>query len=137
MHDPFESLVELSPQTTPRGLRGFGLAFAGLSVWLGYLAVSRLGHIAAGALWICAVLLALTAWTRPQWLEPLQRAVAWLSFPLRWLLAWCALIVLFFGVLTPTAVIVRRLRKRPAAASGSAWLPVRPRRGKAHYFEQS
>lgn len=137
MHDPFESLVELSPPTTPRGMRGFGFAFAGLSVWLGYLALSHLGHIAAGALWICAVLLALTAWTRPRWLGPLQRAVAWLSFPLRWLLAWCALIVLFFGVLTPTAWIVRRLRKRPTEAGGSAWLPVRPRRGKAHYFEQS
>lgn len=139
MHDPFESLVELTPHSTHRGRRGFGFAFAGLSVWLGYLALSRLGHIAAGALWICAVLLALTAWTRPRWLGPLQRAVAWLSFPLRWLLAWCALIVLFFGVLTPTAVIVRRLRKRPvdARASGSAWLPVPPRRGKAHYFEQS
>jgi hypothetical protein len=137
MHDPFESLIELTPHATRGGLRGFGCAFAMLCGWLGYLAASRVGHSAAGALWICAVLLAVTAWFRPVWLHPLQLGVGWLSFPVRWLLAWCALIVLFFGVLTPTALIVRRLRKPPLEATGSTWLLAQPRRSKAHYFEQS
>jgi hypothetical protein len=137
MHDPFESMTQLTPHPTRAELRSFGIAFAILSVWLGFLAAPRLGHIAAGALWICAVLLALAAYLRPHWLSPLQLGIAWLSFPVRWLLAWCTLIVLFFAVLTPTAWIVRRLRKPSRDVSGSAWQAVGPRRGKAHYFEQS
>jgi hypothetical protein len=137
MHDPFESLIELTPQPTRVGLRGFGLGLALSCGWLGYHAAARFGHVAAGALASCAIMLALTACFRPLWLAPCHRAFAWLSFPVRWLFAWCALIVLFFGVLTPTAWIVRRLRKPPLPADGSAWLPARPRRGKAHYFEQS
>jgi hypothetical protein len=137
MHEPFERLIELTPRATRGGLRGFGLAFTALCTWLGYLAAARLGHIAAGALWICAVLLALTAWLRPRSLQPLQLGIAWLSYPVRWLAAWSALLVLFFGVLTPTAWIVRRLRKPPREATGSAWLPAPPRRSKAHYFDQS
>jgi hypothetical protein len=135
MHEPFESLVELTPDATRGRLRGFGLGVAALCAWLTQLAGAS--QVAAGALWTGAVLVALAAWLRPQWLRSFHRWVAWLSFPLRWLLASCALIVLFFGVLTPTAWIVRRLRKPSASAAGSAWLQARPRRSKAHYFEQS
>ena len=138
MHDPFESVVELDWHPSRGVLRRFGIAAALLFAWFAFSSYRHgLPSSLSAAFGACAAMCVAFSWRKPTWNRPLYLALACLSFPLRWLLAWAALILLFFTVLTPVALVVRRLRNQAAHNDGSAWLPARKRREKARYFDQS
>jgi hypothetical protein len=73
--------------------------------------------------------------------DRLQRALRAVGLPVARALAFCTLLVFFFGVLTPFGVIARLLGHDPLAlrspaARDSYWRPHR-KREKASYFHQS
>jgi hypothetical protein len=143
MHEPFDTLVELDLHPSRRNLRAFGIAaaLACLAIAFGVAHSGWPDRESANALrsmlFAAATLCAGAAWLRPAWLRPLHMLMTCATFPVRFVFAWASLLVLFFLVLTPIALAVRRLRTRINQGSGSAWLPARKRPERARYFRQS
>lgn len=120
----------MPPVTTALPNRAFGALVAvvllavGLASWL-------YGQGTAGWLLASAVAVALTAWLRPAWLAPATRV--WMVFGqlLHRIVSPLTLGVLFFGVITPMAVVMRLagrdvLLRRFNPAAPSYWVERRP-----------
>jgi hypothetical protein len=124
--------TEHIPQGTakPGSDRAFGLVFAGVFLLV---ALWPLFERAAPRLWAIAVaaVFALCAWLAPQVLAPLNRL--WFRFGelLHRIVSPIALGVIFFGVITPYAVVMRlfgrdELLLRKGSARASYWVRREP-----------
>ena len=134
-----ESLVRLDVQPADAVLRSFGIALAVLCfaravfVLVGWSPTDSVGQPAWSAL---AGLLAMAvALLRPSLLRGLYIAMGVLSYPVRWLVAFGILALLYFAVITPVACLTR-LTRRSQQRAGSAWHACPPRGDKADYFRQ-
>lgn len=112
---------------------GAVMVVAAIAAWKGHALPARLASAAGGAL-------VLLGWVRPAWLRPLEAAWRRLSHALGWVNTRVLLTVLFFGVVTPIAVVMRwsgrdLLRRRGRTPlPGTSWEPYpAARRGAAHY----
>lgn len=142
MHEHFDTLVELDWHPSRRTLRSFGLIAAALAIGASWLWLDDRANNSTvrDACWSAAGLCGAVALFRPEFIRPLYLLVTCATFPVRWLVAWASLMILFFVVLTPIALAVRRLRTPSIlgrSPSGSAWVPARKRPDKARYFRQS
>ena len=147
MHDISDKrLVRIDWHPSTTSLRSFGaamvivLASSVLARQLRAPTFTRL-HDPLGL--VCSALTLLTAALavrRPAWLRPAYILMGVATYPARWLLAVLSLSVLYYGLITPIAIGLRRVRKHRAqprsTAGGSAWVVSRPRPDKAHYFRQ-
>jgi hypothetical protein len=133
------AMVDIDWRPGPQTLRRFGgvacLVFGALAyaIWRngGHPALS----LASGALACSAALCSLV---RPEWNRTLYVGLSVLSYPIAWAVAWLLLLVLFFLVITPSALLYRHFvrARRPKHPSGSAWQPTRPARDPLSYFRQ-
>ncbi len=96
----------------------------------------------AAVCFILAVSLALVSWRFPRVLAPVFTLSLLLTFPLAWLLSHILLAILFFGLITPLAIVFRlcgrdvldrRSRKDQAT---SYWQPRSPAKSVRRYFRQ-
>ena len=128
--------TEHIPQSTakPGSDRAFGLVFAGVfllvALWPLFDRASPHGSIRTWAMAVAAVF-ALCAWLAPQVLAPLNRL--WFRFGelLHRIVSPIALGVIFFGVVTPYAAVMRlfgrdELLLRKSSARPSYWVRREP-----------
>jgi TRAP-type C4-dicarboxylate transport system permease small subunit len=135
-------LTHVDWHPSQRTLRDFGflafivfgaLAFGGWQGWLGNRAHDTTSLLLA-ALAVASLFFSLTT---PRRNRPLYLLLTVLSYPIAWTLAWTTLLVVFFGVITPTALVLRLVRAvRRRRRAESAWVRVAPVRDKSSYFRQ-
>jgi hypothetical protein len=112
------------------GDRAFGLTFAGVLAAAGLLPLARGGGVRAWALAAAAAFL-LAAMARPAVLAPLNRMWLRLGLLLHRVVNPVVLAVVFYGVVTPTGLLMRLARSRPLKlgfdpAARSYWTPREP-----------
>jgi hypothetical protein len=134
-----EHLVSIDFRPARATLRSFGLALAILcfvrALWTGTVAHSGIPYAWTGS----AVAVAALALWRPSLLRAPYVLLGALTFPVRWLLAFTTIAVLYFVVLTPIACILRLSRghdSSPGAHTPSSWRISPPRGNKSSYFRQ-
>jgi hypothetical protein len=146
------SLIEINWRPSRTGLRAFGLAgalaFGAIGAWV-YFRASFLGigispraaEAAAWALAAISLLFCLLSWVRPGALRPAYVAMVLVGLPIGLVLSYGILAVVFYGVLTPTGIVLRLLG-RDALGRGfqggakSYWAPRRPVEDVGRYFRQ-
>jgi hypothetical protein len=136
------SILEVNWRPSRSQLRSFAavavLAFGALGciAWAGPVSAAALPrHVPSIAAWTA------TAWAavglcEPTWALPLYRLLTAISLPFGLLSAWLFLLLLFFGVITPVALLRRFLRRSSHTTQGSAWLECRQPTDKSDYFRQ-
>ena len=105
-------------QYLARGHRPLGLAFMGLAVVIG-----ALGQIKPGAV----------RWLFVGWMA--------LAFPIGWLISLLMLLLMFYGIITPVALLFRTrgrdlLSRKPAPSRPSFWIPKVTPLDVRSYFRQ-
>src|SRR5262249_40517286 len=100
------------------------------------------GHgILAGILWAAAVTLRLIGIARPAWLRPIYVGIMVATWPIGWVISHLALGLLYYGVITPIAVVFRvtgrdALARRLDPKATTYWEPYNPDRGIDRYLRQ-
>jgi hypothetical protein len=134
--------TDLTLHPTNRTLRQFALAWlvflagAGVHQWLAR------GHAQAGLILAAlGVGVGLPGLARPALVRWLFVAAMVAAFPIGWVVSQVVLVVMFFGVITPVAAVLRLLgrdplRRKPAPGSGSFWLPKATAQDVRSYFRQ-
>jgi len=110
--------------------RAFGLVFAAFFTLIAVMPVWRGGAVRLWALAVAAAFL-VAALARPRVLAPLNRIWAAVGLFLHRIVSPVALAVMFFGVLTPTGVLMRLFGKDPLRlridrAAASYWIVRTP-----------
>jgi hypothetical protein len=120
MHELNPRAIEPVERSTDRS---FGLVFAAVFTLIALMPLWRAGGIRLWALAVAAAFL-VAALARPGVLAPLNRVWATIGLVLHHVVSPVALAVMFFGVITPTGLLMRlfgkdplRLRREDAAAS--------------------
>lgn len=135
-------MIEINPRPSPRDLRWFGFI---LPVFFGAVGASlrfKFGHPdAAWALW--GVGLAVTvAYARVRALRfPLYQGWMHLFFPLGWTVSHAVLVVVFYGVVTPVALLMKLVRYDPMnrrwdRGAATYWTERRTEGGLSRYLRQ-
>jgi hypothetical protein len=127
-------LVSIEWQPARATLRSFGCALALLCVGRGVWSWTNSGSVSIA---VGLALAGIALW-RPRTLQRPYVLLGVLSFPVRWLLSFCVLAVVYFAIITPIACGVRLARRFGARehATQSHWR-VSPARGdKPSYFRQ-
>jgi len=124
-------------------LRWFGVIILVVFAAIGGVVLWRLESLlAAQVLWGIGGAFALFYYA----VRPLRRLLhaSWmrLTAPLAWAVSHLVLAVLYYGIITPIAVVMRlfgrdKLERRFDPAAGSYWLARRPQESTARYFRQS
>lgn len=145
MHEREDSLVRIEWRPSAASLRSFGAALVCVLAWsavarfrsAGELALRDSLGLACGSLALAAAALAVI---RPGLLRLPYVALGALTYPVRWLVAFLSLALLFYGLVTPIAVCIRLVRKHRARSGdpdhATGWVVARTRPDKAHYFRQ-
>jgi hypothetical protein len=146
------SLIEINWRPSRTGLRTFGLAgalaFGAIGAWV-YFRASLLGigispraaEATGWALAAISLLFCLLSWARPGALRPAYVAMVLLGLPIGLVLSYGVLAVVFYGVLTPTGIVLRllgrdALGRRFQGGARSYWAPRRPVEDVRRYFRQ-
>jgi carbamoyltransferase len=116
-------------------LPGFCLALAALTAYRGH-PTGVLAMLAA----IAAASLALGT-LRPAWLRPVLIAWMWITYPIGWLVSHLLMAIIYFGVITPIALVMRLLGRDPLDRSADqradSYWTARPQDVEAaRYFRQ-
>jgi hypothetical protein len=123
MIDP--EIDESQPRVTDRTLRQFAglwlLILGGLAVWHGLLGDNLVVALVLGVLGVAVGVLGLAT---PRAIRPLFTGLMMLTYPIGWLVSRILLIVLFYGMFAPLAVLFRLIgrdalvrRRRPEGPS--------------------
>jgi hypothetical protein len=144
------AMLEIDWQPDARRLRQFGLASLGAGLLLAGVALMRggLATLAAAESWRVVVPLAfgivsaLLALLRPRWLKPLYLGLTALTWPIGWCVSLLVLLLLFFALFLPVALVFRLLgrdamRRRYDPSASSYWIERPPASPPASYFRQS
>jgi hypothetical protein len=146
------SLMEINWRPSRTGLRTFGLAgglaFGAIGAWV-YLRASFLGigippraaETAGWALAAISLLFLLLSWVRPGALRPAYVAMVLVGLPIGLVLSYGIIAVVFYGVVTPTGIVLRllgrdALGRRFQPGAKSYWAPRRPVEDIRRYFRQ-
>ena len=135
-------MIELDRRPTPRDLRWFGFI---LPVFFGALGASlrfKMGHPgAAWAVWSVGLVLS-SAYARVRALRfPLYQGWMRLFFPIGWTVSHAVLVVVFYGVVTPVALLMKLVRYDPMKrrldrGAATYWTPRRAAEGLSRYLRQ-
>jgi hypothetical protein len=134
MEEYSDSLVRLDRHPTRAALRGFGVALALLCFTRAALSLYSGGQPVWTGLAGCVA--APLAVFGPELLRGLYILLGVLSYPVRWLVAFSILALLYFVVITPVAWLFRLTRRVHTTGAQSAWHTAKPRGDKADYFRQ-
>jgi len=132
--------IPLNP--TAKALRQFAAAWLVFFLAIGAHQYLARGHPSLGlAVMGAAIVVGLLGLIKPaavRWLF-----VGWMvaAFPIGWLLSWLALLLMYYGIITPVALFFRfrgrdLLRRKPAAAPTSFWTPKETPQDVRSYFRQ-
>lgn len=135
-------MIEIRHNPSKGELRLFaGLILPVVISGVAYFAWSRLGLASAvWPVWMIAAVLAILGLTRPSWFRYPYLAWMYAFFPLGWLMSHVAAALVYWGIFTPYAVVMRvsgrdKLGLRRQADARTFWQP-RPQRTKENYFRQ-
>jgi len=133
--------VNLKPDV--RLLRQFGgisaLACAGITIWQGAVMNRPIPGILAG---VAAVIFALLALMRPNWLRVVYVGSIVATFPIGWVVSNVVMLLLYFGMITPLALVFRWSGrdllnlKPPSGNETTFWSPKNLELDKRNYFRQ-
>lgn len=132
--------IPFRPQ--PKALRQFALGCLVILPGLGALQYCLRGHHAAGlAFAIVGAALGLLGLIQPRLLQPVF--VGWMvvAFPIGWLVSQCMMLLMFYVILTPVALLLRlqnrdQLGLKPGADTESYWVPADKPKDAGSYFRQ-
>ena len=132
-------------------LRRFGLAatvaFGALGAWaffrhtlFGAALTAETARAVGIALWALAGGCGLLAAVAPRWLRGLYVALTLLTLPVGWVISHVALGIVYYGVLTPVALVFRLIGRDPLrrkrAAAESYWIRREPTTDVSRYYRQ-
>jgi hypothetical protein len=133
-------LIEVNQNLTPRQLRWFaGLWFPAFCTVV-VLALNRRGlGTAAVAVGITGAVLSIAGLIAPAIIRPVYRTLTWVTFPIGWVASHVLLRAMYYGVVTPVGVLLRRftdpLDRSFDRAADSYWMPHEPSKAE-RYFRQ-
>jgi ABC-type Fe3+ transport system permease subunit len=144
------SLIEIPWNPPPRQLRQFGVCGLIALPLLGWIIVHRAnsthgqtfqwmvfsGFVSAG------IVMGIFAWLMPRALKPLFLGLSLITLPIGLVISELAMLILYFVVLTPMALIFRltgrdALQRRYDRAADSYWAPRNEPYQPERYFRQS
>lgn len=135
------ALLEIPRDPPPRHLALFGALLAPFVALAGWLCLRHFGPTAAYVVWIAGGALWLVFVAVPRARRPIW--IGWMTavFPIGWVVSHVVVVVFFYLVLTPIALLLRAfghdaLRRRRRAARDSYWVEHRRRDGTRRYFRQ-
>lgn len=117
----------------------FGMFFLGMVA--APLAYFRGHPAAAGAFWLAAVAGRVVGAWRPERLRPVYVGLMVATWPIGWVVSHLALALLYYGVITPIALIFRLVGRDPLTRkfdrdAATYWEPYNPDRGVDRYLRQ-
>jgi hypothetical protein len=113
----------------------------GVALFLALLSWRHGADATALALRIAAASIFSIATLWPRSLGLLERLIAVATYPLRWATSQLALVIIYFGLLTPLALFFRlvgrdEFEKSPDPARSTYWRPRSPAANRAQYLQQ-
>lgn len=120
-------LVVFSTKPTARVLRQFAAAWLVFFLLLAANQIWRRGHVPAGVALAIAASIGIIGLIKPNSVRLLFIAASAAAFPIGWLVSHVALIIMFYGVVTPVAFFWRMrgrdvLQLRAKPDQGSFWI---------------
>src|SRR3954454_21576870 len=121
-------MINLDLHPDIRKVRQFGFAFSILLCVCAIKAFLQAQQTAAWTLSGLAAVSGLCAFTKPQFLRPVYVVLTLVTFPIGWTVSRLIVWLLYYGLMTPVACILRlagrdRLRlKRPTESPASNWI---------------
>lgn len=120
-------LFQLQTKPTTRMLRQFAAAWLIFFLLLAANQIWRRGHVSLGYALGVVALIGIIGLIKPNAVRLLFIAASVAAFPIGWLVSHVALIVMFFGILTPMAIFwrIRRrdlLQLKPKKDQTSFWI---------------
>lgn len=109
---------------------------------LGFILGHRLGFTGArNGVWAAGAVLTAAYFAVPQLRRPLYVGMSAAVYPIGWLLSHVILLTVFLFVVTPTALLLRMLRRDPLQrrfdpSAPSYWVPHQPAGDPRRYFQQ-
>ena len=144
-------LLELNRDPDRTTLRRFGFVACAVFAGLGVCAFHDLLWFAAGlgrariavgtALLATGVVSGVLSIVRPRANRALYRALSTLAYPIGFMLSYCVLFALFFGIVTPIGLLLRlfgrdALTRRLQPEMASYWVEAHALRARSRYFRQ-
>jgi hypothetical protein len=137
------ALLEIRRTATTAEARQFGLYWLpGFCLLVTALAFHR-GY--PPSVWLASAVAATASLVfgtlRPDWLCPVLIGWMWITYPVGWLVSHLLMAIIYFGVITPIALIMwlwgrDPLNRRPDRQAESYWTPRQQDVDPARYFRQ-
>ena len=108
------SLVRIDRNLSSRQLAIFGLIWLAFFVFMGLIARKHGSSTAAvAALWSAAVVVPVIGWIKPKFMRAVYLSMAYVTFPIGFVLSFVILAVIYYGVFTPVGLLMRLFRYDP------------------------
>lgn len=136
------ALVDLNTDPSAKDLRVFGLLLPLFFAVFGWAIGHRSGsQAAASAVWAAGAGVVLVYFVQPPVRRPVFVGWSYLTYPIAWVVSHVILGAVYFVVVTPIGLLVRRLREDPMErqwdpATPSYWVRREPERDVPRYFRQ-
>jgi hypothetical protein len=136
------TFADLQLNPTPKTLRQFSAAWLVFFLAAAAQQYFRRGHPHVGlALAIAAISIGVLGLAKPAAVRWLFVASMFLAFPIGWIVSQMMLLLMFYLVVTPVALLLRirgrdALRRRPARNATSFWQPKETPEDVTSYFRQ-
>jgi hypothetical protein len=135
-------LIEIKWKPTAREVRQFsgllGIVAGAAGAWL---ALRSDAWAIASVVWTVGGAVALAGLAAPRAVRPVM--VGWMvaAYPIGWAFSWLVLLITFYGIFLPVALLMRAFRYDPLdrridRAARSYWVDRGPARDPASYFRQ-
>jgi hypothetical protein len=136
------AVVEINHHPSRRDLWVFGLGLPAIAGVIGFARYRRGNETSAEVLWAAGATLLVAFLAVPPARRYLYIGWMYAIFPIAFTVSHLVLGVLYFGVLTPVAFLMRLagrdpLQRRLDRAAASYWVPHEPVRDPERYFRQS
>lgn len=134
------SLLRLNTDPSRRQLLQFGVAWVVFSLLAALITAWKPGPVAPWLLCLLAVIPPLIGWMVPGFLRVLFIALSVVTFPIGFVVSHLILAVLYYGVLSPTGLILRWVKpgffpKRPDPSLPTYWHSRTGTRMPTDYFK--
>lgn len=136
------ALVDVKTDPSPKDLRVFGMLLPVFFAVFGWAIGHRSGsQAAASAIWAAGAGVVLVYFVQPRVRRPVFVGWSYLTYPIAWVVSHLILGAVYFVVVTPIGLLVRRLREDPMErrwdpATRSYWVRREPDRDVPRYFRQ-
>jgi hypothetical protein len=132
-------LIQPAHGPNDRQLRWFaGLWFPAMCGVIGAAVRAAQPNLAI-AIWVVGLALGAGGLMRPAIVRPVYAALMWATFPIAWIMSHAILAIMYFGIITPVAMVVRLfydpMARKLDRRSSSYWM-VRTASPASRYFRQ-